>query len=70
FDHGRVVNAPFQILPGGYQSVFKNGVWTQSFGSAEKEQAFAREDRRGQRSEQRATGVLKRADAGEIARAA
>ena len=69
FDHLRVVNAPFQILPGGYQSVFKNGVWTQSFGSAEKEQAFAREDRRGHRSEQRAAGALKRADPQAIAQA-
>jgi hypothetical protein len=70
FDHLRVVSAPFQILPGGYQAVFKNGVWSQQFGSAEKEQAFAREDRRGSRTEQRAAGILKRADTGEIARAA
>jgi hypothetical protein len=50
--------------------VFKNGTWTQFFGSAEKQQAFAREDRRGHRSEQRAIVTLKRADEAAIARAA
>ena len=70
FDHLRVVNAPFQILPGGYQAVFKNGVWSQQFGSAEKQQAFVRADHRGSRTEQRAAGILQRADAGAIARAA
>ena len=70
FDHLRVVSAPFQILPGGYQSVFKDGQWTEFFGSTAKRDAFLCEDRRGQRSERRAAGILKRADAGEIARAA
>lgn len=70
FDHMNQVTAPYQILPGGYQTVFKNGRWTELFGSTEKRRAFAREDRRGHRSEQRATVTLKRADAGAIERLA
>jgi hypothetical protein len=31
----------------------KGGQWSQIFGSKEKERAFAREDRRGHRSEER-----------------
>jgi hypothetical protein len=53
FDHLKKVNRPFQILAGGYQSIFKNGKWSQTFGSATKKKRFAREDRRGHRSEQR-----------------
>ena len=70
FDHLGQVTQPFEILPGGYQSVFRKGRWTQLFGSAEKEQAFAHEDRRGHRSEQRARVTLKRADEAAIGRAA
>jgi hypothetical protein len=70
FDHVDAVQAPFEILPGGYQSVFRNGRWTEVFGSAEKEQRFAHEDRRGHRSEQRARVALKRADVAAIERAA
>ncbi len=54
FDYLGKVTKPFQILKGGYQIVFKNGKWTQIFGSVAKEKAFAREDRRGHRSESRA----------------
>jgi len=50
FDYARKVKRPFQILPGGYMSVFKNGRWTQVFGSATKARRFRREDRRGHRS--------------------
>jgi hypothetical protein len=50
FDHARRVKRPFQILPGGYMSVFKSGRWTQVFGSAAKARRFRREDRRGHRS--------------------
>jgi len=50
FDYARKVKRPFQILPGGYMSVFKNGRWTQLFGSAGKARRFRREDRRGHRS--------------------
>src|SRR5215467_4148182 len=53
FDYLKKVKRPFQILPGGYQIIFKNGRWSQVFGSAVKEKRFAREDRRGHRSEQR-----------------
>lgn len=61
FDYMGKVTKPFQILRGGYQIVFKNDAWTQSFGSAAKAKAFAKEDRRGHRSEQRpARGYLKK----------
>ncbi len=53
FDHMRKVTRPFQILSGGYQIVFKNGQWTQIYGSAAKKRRFLAEDRRGHRSEQR-----------------
>ena len=53
FDQMNKVSRPFQILKGGYQIVFKSGKWTQVFGSAGKKKAFAQEDRRGHRSEQR-----------------
>jgi hypothetical protein len=60
FDQMNQVNAPFQILAGGYQIIFKNGQWSQVFGSEAKKKAFAREDRRGHRSEQRAQHKLER----------
>jgi hypothetical protein len=53
FDHMRKVKRPFQILPGGYQSIFKNGKWSEVFGSAAKKKRFAKENRKGHRSEQR-----------------
>jgi hypothetical protein len=55
FDQMNRVSAPFQILEGGYQIVFKNGQWSQIFasGDAAKKRAFRVEDRRGHRSEQR-----------------
>lgn len=68
FDHLRKVNKPFQILSGGYQIVFKNGKWTQIFGSAAKQKRFAKEDRRGHRSEQRAARKRVRASLREIAK--
>ena len=69
FDHLNKVKRPFQILPGGYQIVFKNGKWTQVFGSASKRKRFLREDRRGHRSEQRAAKTLIRASEKQIRRA-
>src|SRR6266478_5534238 len=36
FDQLNKVGRPFQILQGGYQIIFKNGKWTQVFGSARK----------------------------------
>jgi len=69
FDRLKRVRRPFQILAGGYQIIFKNGTWSQVFGSAAKKRRFAREDRRGHRSEQRATRTLRRASMRDIARA-
>ncbi len=62
FDHQDKVNKPFEILSGGYQIIFKNGKWSQVFGSEAKKKSFAREDRRGHRSEQRAAKKLLRAE--------
>jgi hypothetical protein len=59
FDPLDKVNKPFQILSGGYQIIFKDGKWSQVFGSIQKEKSFAKEDRRGHRSETRKTGKLK-----------
>jgi len=55
FDQMNQVNAPFQILKGGYQIVFKDGQWNQTFAQKDdaKKKAFTREDRRQHRSEQR-----------------
>jgi len=61
FDRMKKVTRPFQILSGGYQIIFKGGTWSQIFGSAAKKKRFAREDRRGHRSGQRAAKRLRRA---------
>lgn len=53
FDYLQKVNRPFQILKGGYMPVFQNGQWTQIFGSKAKARRFAKEDRRGHRTELR-----------------
>ena len=67
FDQMNKVTTPFQILAGGYQIIFKNGKWSQVFGSEAKKRRFAREDRRGHRSEQRnERRRLKRADLRKI----
>jgi hypothetical protein len=67
FDQMGKVTKPFQILSGGYQIVFKNGKWSQVFGSTSKKKAFAKEDRRGHRSEERKDPKrLKRAEPAEI----
>lgn len=68
FDCMNRVEKPFQILPGGYQIVFRKGKWTQVFGSAAKKKRFKKEDRRGHRSEQRAAKKLKRASLEAIGR--
>ncbi len=69
FDRLKKVKKPFQILSGGYQIIFKNGKWTQIFGSVSKKKRFALEDRRGHRSELRAAKKLRCASEKEIARA-
>jgi len=53
FDQMGKVRKPFQLLSGGYQIVFNGRQWTQVFGSQAKAKKFAKEDRRGHRSEQR-----------------
>ena len=69
FDQLDKVAAPFQILAGGYQIIFKGGQWSQVFGSASKKRAFAQEDRREHRSEARKLAKLRRAEPGKIAKA-
>lgn len=63
FDYLGVLKKPFSLAPGGYASIFKGGKWTQIFGSAAKARRFAKEDRRGHRSETRKAGVMKRSRA-------
>jgi len=53
FDRMHVVTAPFEILSGGYQLIFKDGEWQSVFGSDAKRDRFAKEDRRLHRSEAR-----------------
>ena len=69
FDQMGKVKRPFQILAGGYQIIFKNGKWTNVFASRAKEQAFAREDRRLHRSEERKQASLRPADLNAIRKA-
>jgi hypothetical protein len=69
FDRLKKVSSPFQILSGGYQIIFKNGKWTQIFGSEAKKKRFLREDRRGHRSEMRQKRKLQCADPRAIVRA-
>lgn len=67
FDHMKKVRKPFQILPDGYQTIFRKGKWSEIYGSAAKKKKFKKEDRRGHRSEQRARKKLKRASPEKIA---
>ena len=69
FDHMDQVKKPFQILPDGYQIVFRRGKWTQDYGSPKKKKAFKKEDRRGHRSEQRKAKKLLPADHRKIKQA-
>ena len=50
FDHLNKVKRPFQILAGGYMPIFRNGKWTQIYGSESKFARFQKEDRTGHRS--------------------
>lgn len=67
FDHMKALTKPFEIHAGGYQGVYKDGKWVALFGSAAKKKRFAREDRRGHRSEQRAAAQHKRTAAKHLA---
>src|SRR5262245_62152849 len=69
FDQMGKVKRPFQILKGGYQILFKDGEWSQKFGSRAKQRDFEREDRRMHRSEERKLATLKPADLAAIRRA-
>jgi hypothetical protein len=66
FDHLKKVTKPFEILSGGYQIIFKNNKWSQVFANATKEKKFAKEDRRGHRSETRQFGKLLRTSLPEV----
>jgi len=68
FDYMNQVTKPFQILKGGYQIVFKDGQFSQVYGSKAKEKRFAKEDRRGHRSETRKSGTMVKANKKELAR--
>ena len=63
FDHLRRLRRPFQILPGGYQIVYRNGRWTQIYGSKAKARRFAAEDRRGHRGTYRGHPPVRRSAA-------
>lgn len=56
FDWIGEVDEPFQIMPGGYQSMFTRKGWTEKTGSTAKQRRFSKEDRRGHRSEFRRKG--------------
>jgi hypothetical protein len=53
FDEVGTCKKPFEIRPGGYMSIFKNGEWTEIFGGKRAEARHAREDRRGRRPTRR-----------------
>jgi hypothetical protein len=56
-DYLKKVQKPFQILKGGYQIIFRKGKESQVFGSVTKKKRFAKEDRRGHRSESRGVAM-------------
>jgi len=60
FDQLGKVKKPFQILAGGYQIIFKNGKWSEIYGSRATKKRLQQEDRRGHRSQQRKRKTLKR----------
>ena len=62
FDHMNDVKRPFQILADGYQTIFRNGRWSNLFATKAKQESFANEDRRGHRSEMRKLGELMRSE--------
>lgn len=53
YDHLGRLKAPYTMTKGGYMIIMKNGKVSQKFGSVAKEKRFAKEDRRGHRSEYR-----------------
>jgi hypothetical protein len=53
FDHLGLLKKPFSMTKGGYMIIKENGKVTQRYGSKAKEKRFAKEERRGHRSEYR-----------------
>jgi hypothetical protein len=53
FDHMGRVSRPFQIIAGGYQSVLRNGRWTELCGARAKMKSSSRPSWRGCRIDQR-----------------
>jgi len=53
FNHLESIAEPFQLLEGGYAIISQQGRWSEIFGSRGKAARFAKEDRRGHRSELR-----------------
>jgi hypothetical protein len=51
FDHLGLLKKPFSMTKGGYMIIKRNGRVTEKFGSPAKAKRFAKEDRRGHRSE-------------------
>jgi hypothetical protein len=51
YDHLGRLTKPFSMTKGGYMIIKKNGKVTQKYGSKAKAKRFAKEDRRGHRSE-------------------
>ncbi len=67
FDHMKKVRRPFEIVPGGYQIIFKDGNWTQIFATPEQakrlgvtEDSDHRAECRGKRLRRTLTGGLRR----------
>jgi hypothetical protein len=58
FDEMNSCKKPFEIRPGGYMPIFRDGAWTQIFGSKRKEARFRDEDRRGRRPLRRGRPLL------------
>lgn len=59
YDHLGLLTAPYTMTKGGYEIVKKKGKVSEVFGSKAKERRFAREDRRGHRSEYRKPNGLR-----------
>jgi hypothetical protein len=59
FDHLGKLTQPFSMTKGGYVIVRKGGKVTQEYGSKAKAKRFAKEDRRGHRSEYRKRNGLR-----------
>ena len=53
FDHMNKVTRPFEILEGGYQIIFKDGQWTQTFATPAKSQRPGMEAEHDPRAESR-----------------